>query len=53
MSDLFKTPIFPSKPYEKQESKSFLRACQNGKYNEVKELLQQDRYMVYQFDEVE
>ncbi len=44
--------VFSSEPYQKKNSKAFLRACQNGNLEEVVGFVRVDKYLVFDFDSV-
>ena len=43
---------FPKKPFDRESSYEFLYAVKQGKLRKVQEYLQNDKYLVYQYDNV-
>jgi len=52
LRDVFSKDVFSSQPFQKASSKDFFRWVQNGNCAEVRQLLMQDRYLVYDVDNV-
>jgi hypothetical protein len=52
LDELTKNPIFPTRPYMLKGSKEFLVSVELDQYNTVKEILDKQRYMIFQIDPV-
>lgn len=46
------TKIFSKFPYEKPKSRELIQACKGGNSDIVADLLHENRFLVYDFDQV-
>ena len=51
-NDLVSKKLFPSKPFERPNSKALIYSAKNGDIERLKELLQENKLLVYDFDNV-
>ena len=47
-----KNRVFPNQPYEREDSKAFIKYAKLGEYDKVRQLLKGNRYLVYEYDTV-
>lgn len=49
---LMESKIFSSYPFQKPKSKELIMACKSGNFDHARELLYENKFLVYDFDQV-